>query len=153
MRKPSTGLLELVKEEALRRGLLAAKETLDAARAFVLVRDMPYRRASSWDPRVTLQEWCGSCSGKHYLVLHLPQGDMIVDAAWTTSLQSLEFTVNEAFVLGQSQAIACEPIRRWLVSPDRDPQAFKDQLLRTHFTPDELAQREAILGFFMKNLS
>jgi hypothetical protein len=29
---------------------------------------MPYRRASSREPTVTLAEWTGTCSGKHYLL-------------------------------------------------------------------------------------
>ena len=29
---------------------------------------MPYRRASDRDPETTIREWCGTCSGKHYLL-------------------------------------------------------------------------------------
>jgi len=39
---------------------------MNAATVFVLVRDMPYSRAVSREPEVTIREWCGTCSGKHY---------------------------------------------------------------------------------------
>jgi hypothetical protein len=44
---------------------------IDLERAFTLVRDMPYKRASSRDPEITIQEWRGTCSGKHYLLKQL----------------------------------------------------------------------------------
>ncbi len=68
MYHPPMPLLATFRDEARRRGLLGADETIDAARAFALVRDMPYRRASSRDPQVTTTEWTGTCSGKHYLL-------------------------------------------------------------------------------------
>src|SRR5665811_2349532 len=49
-------LLPLLREEATRRGLLQADVRLDAERVFALVRDMPYARASSREPEVTLTE-------------------------------------------------------------------------------------------------
>lgn len=61
-------LLPLLREEATRRGLLDEGEHLDAAAAFRLVRDMPYRRASDRQPETILREWRGTCSGKHYLL-------------------------------------------------------------------------------------
>ena len=61
-------LLFTLRAEAERRGLLAPGETLDAARAFALVRDMPYARASGREPETTIAEWRGTCSGKHYLL-------------------------------------------------------------------------------------
>ncbi|MCK9485853.1 MAG: hypothetical protein M0R73_04015 [Dehalococcoidia bacterium] len=64
-------LVPILREEALRRGLLDADEGVDAATAFRLVRDMPYRRASDRQPETILREWRGTCSGKHYLLRDL----------------------------------------------------------------------------------
>ena len=41
---------------------------VDAKAAFALVRDMPYQRASTREPEAIIQEWRGTCSGKHYLL-------------------------------------------------------------------------------------
>jgi hypothetical protein len=61
-------LIDLPKEEAMRRGLLDLNAEIDAATAFTLVRDMPYRRASDRRPETIITEWRGTCSGKHYLL-------------------------------------------------------------------------------------
>jgi hypothetical protein len=61
-------LLETLKLKAVERGLLKPEEEINAEKAFLLVRDMPYTRASSRDPATTIQEWRGTCSGKHYLL-------------------------------------------------------------------------------------
>jgi hypothetical protein len=49
---------------------------LTPALTFSLVRDMPYRRASDRLPLTSIEEWRGTCSGKHYLLAELlpPQG-------------------------------------------------------------------------------
>ena len=47
---------------------MVADEKLTAAAAFALVRDMPYRRASTREPEAIVREWRGTCSGKHYLL-------------------------------------------------------------------------------------
>lgn len=64
----ASSLLSLLETESRKRGLLSADETLTVERAFALVRDMPYRRASSRRPEAIVQEWQGTCSGKHYLL-------------------------------------------------------------------------------------
>ena len=64
-------LLPLLRTEAVRRGLLDDGARIDAATAFRLVRDMPYRRASDRQPETILREWQGTCSGKHYLLAEL----------------------------------------------------------------------------------
>ncbi len=64
-------LLETLKSEALGRGLLKPEEEIDLKRAFSLVRDMPYTRASSRDSETIIHEWRGTCSGKHYLLKKL----------------------------------------------------------------------------------
>ncbi len=61
-------LLETLKSKAVERGLLKPGEDVDLEKAFLLVRDMPYTRASSRDPETIIREWRGTCSGKHYLL-------------------------------------------------------------------------------------
>ncbi len=56
-------LLEILKSNAVERGLLGPNEQIDLEKAFLLVRDMPYIRASSRDPETIIQEWRGTCSG------------------------------------------------------------------------------------------
>ena len=63
-----TSLLSLLEGESRKRGLLSEGESLSAEQAFALVRDMPYRRASSRKPEAIIREWRGTCSGKHYLL-------------------------------------------------------------------------------------
>jgi hypothetical protein len=64
-------LLQTLRTKAVERGLLKPEQQLDAAKAFFLVRDMPYIRASSRDPETIIREWRGTCSGKHYLLKKL----------------------------------------------------------------------------------
>ncbi len=61
-------LLSMLEAESLKRGLVQPGQTVDAKAAFALVRDMPYQRASSRAPESVVQEWRGTCSGKHYLL-------------------------------------------------------------------------------------
>jgi hypothetical protein len=61
-------LLPILKREAVARGLLPGDRPLTDEAVYSLVRDMPYERASSREPRVTIEEWRGTCSGKHYLL-------------------------------------------------------------------------------------
>ena len=61
-------LTELLELEGHKRGLIASDQTLTAESAFALVRDMPYQRASSRRPESIIEEWRGTCSGKHYLL-------------------------------------------------------------------------------------
>ena len=63
-----SSLLSLLEQESRERELLSDGESLSAERAFALVRDMPYRRASSRKPEAIIEEWRGTCSGKHYLL-------------------------------------------------------------------------------------
>ena len=81
----------------------------------------------------------------NYLVLSLPDGDMVVDATWPVGNEKYGLQVNERFVLGQDQQIACTPLKTWVVPEDGDPQAYKEQLLSEHFTPQELAFRDAFI--------
>jgi hypothetical protein len=188
-------LLEMLKAKAVEKGLLKAEEEIDVGKAFLLVRDMPYTRASSRDPETTIQEWRGTCSGKHYLlkglftelgyssqliacttvahidpkevrgelrrlleqsrgrfvdvhnylVLETPKGDMIVDATWPLATKGMGTVVNERFVLGEDHHIACKPLKTWVVPDGRDPQEFKDEILKDSFTPEELQHREQFI--------
>ena len=64
-------LLDVLKLKAIEKGLLKPGEEIDAEKAFTLVRDMPYTRASSRDSETIISEWRGTCSGKHYLLKKL----------------------------------------------------------------------------------
>jgi hypothetical protein len=188
-------LLESLKSKALEKGLLKPEDEIDLEEAFLLVRDMPYIRASSRDPETIIREWRGTCSGKHYLlkglfaelgysarviacttithidpkkvfgklrnllrqsegrlvdvhnylILELPEGEMIVDATWPISNRSMGVVVNERFVPGENHKIAVEPVKSWVVPDDRDPQEFKNEILNDSFTPQELAHRDEFL--------
>ena len=63
-----TSIAKTLEQTARARGLMDADEKLTAASAFALVRDMPYRRATSRAPEAIIEEWRGTCSGKHYLL-------------------------------------------------------------------------------------
>jgi len=188
-------MLDTLKSNAVERGLLKPEEEIDAEKAFLLVRDMPYIRASSRDPETIIQEWRGTCSGKHYLlkrlfaelgyssrliacttvnlidpkkvrgklrrllkqsngrfvdvhnylVLELPDKEMIVDATWPIDTKGTGTVVNEHFLLGENHQIACEPVKTWVVPDDRNAQDFKDEILKESFTPEELAHRDEFI--------
>lgn len=188
-------LLETLKSTAVERGLLKLEEEIDTEKAFLLVRDMPYTRASSRDPNTIMREWRGTCSGKHYLlkglfaelgynsrliacttvihidpkavsgklrklleqsngrfvdvhnylILELPEKEMIVDATWPIATKGMGTVVNERFVLGENHRIACKPIKTWVVPENCDPQKFKGEILAESFTPDEIAHREEFI--------
>lgn len=188
-------LLETLKSEAIQRGLLQPDEEINTEKAYYLVRDMPYIRASSRDSETIIQEWRGTCSGKHYLlkklfselgynsrliacttvnlidpkkvhgklrkllqqsngrfvdvhnylILELPDKEMIVDATWPLDTKGSGTVVNERFVLGEDQQIACEPVKTWVIPDDVKAQDFKDQILKESFTAEELAHREEFI--------
>ncbi|MBM3139996.1 MAG: hypothetical protein FJZ92_07215 [Chloroflexi bacterium] len=64
-------LLKPLRARAVELGLFPSNELISAPSAFALVRDMPYERASSRAPEVTIAEWRGTCSGKHFLLREL----------------------------------------------------------------------------------
>ena len=66
-----TSLVSHMEREAQRRRLLRNQGVLTPERAFSLVRDMPYRRASTRRPESIIEEWRGTCSGKHYLLAEI----------------------------------------------------------------------------------
>ncbi len=175
----TTPLVSLLEEEGRKRGFLGHDEPLTAERAFALVRDMPYRRASSRRPEAIVEEWQGTCSGKHYLLadifrelglettvvmvthrftsentghfppelrtlvahgpvpdvhtylrLSTPDGPAVVDATWPSSAGPLGMPVNREFRAGADMTIACDPIETLPVPDGRDPQEFKEQVIR-----------------------
>ena len=188
-------LLDVLKSKTVEKGLLTPEDEIDVEKAFTLVRDMPYTRASSRDPETIIGEWRGTCSGKHYLlkglfaelgyasrliacttvahidpkevrgklrklleqsngrfvdvhnylILELPDGEMIVDATWPLATKGMGTVVNERFVLGENQQIACEPLKTWVVPEEGDSQEFKNEILKESFTPEELAHREEFI--------
>ena len=81
----------------------------------------------------------------NWVEIALPSGPMSVDATWPAKLKQYGFPVNETFELGQSQALAYPIEQIYVVPDDQDPQAFKEQLLHEHFTPEELAARDAFI--------
>ena len=194
-------LLEKIKSKAIEKGFLNREDEIDVEKAFLLVRDMPYTRASSRDPETIIEEWRGTCSGKHYLlkalfaelgyssrliacttvahldpkkywgkvrklleqsngrfvdvhnylILELPEGEMIVDATWPISTSGMGTVINERFVLGENQKTAADPLKNWVVPDDRDAQEFKDEILRESFSPEELAHREEFIQAISKS--
>ncbi|MFL7870772.1 MAG: hypothetical protein AB8I58_18230, partial [Anaerolineales bacterium] len=81
----------------------------------------------------------------NYLILELPEGEMIVDATWPLATKGMGTVVNENFVLGENQQIACEPLKTWVVPEEGDSQEFKNRILKESFTPEELAHREEFI--------
>jgi hypothetical protein len=69
----STPLLPVLIYEARKRGLVRRDANLSVSEIFSLIRDIPYLRASSRKPEAILEEWQGTCSGKHYLLKELFQ--------------------------------------------------------------------------------
>lgn len=61
-------LIPAFRSTAVARGLVEEGAHIDAALAFALVRDMPYERASDTRPETLIEEWRGTCSGKHLLL-------------------------------------------------------------------------------------
>lgn len=81
----------------------------------------------------------------NYLILELPEGQMIADATWPNSTDGKGTVVNNSFVLRVNHKIAYEPVQIWEVAEDQDPQAFKEQILRESLSDQELANREEFI--------
>ncbi|WP_019585704.1 hypothetical protein [Deinococcus apachensis] len=79
----------------------------------------------------------------NYLVVHAPQGDMVVDATWPLNAAGLP--VNPAWVWGEDQRVACIPLETWPVPEGESVADFKARLLRERYTPEELERREAFI--------
>lgn len=81
----------------------------------------------------------------NYLILELPQGEMIVDATWPLATKGMGTVVNEDFVLGVNHQIASKPLKTWVVPEEGDSQEFKNKILSESFTPEELAHRDEFI--------
>jgi hypothetical protein len=83
----------------------------------------------------------------NYLLVTLPddRGQMIVDATWPLSSRTNGMISNETFILGEDQKLAAEPLQTWSIPQDIDPQEFKEQLLRSYFSEEELEFREEVI--------
>ena len=67
---------------------------------------------------------------------------MIIDATWPQGSEQLGLPVNVHFIWGQDMQLACEPIEQFVVPDDVEPQVYKDELLRRHFSKEEIDRRE-----------
>jgi hypothetical protein len=81
----------------------------------------------------------------NYLVLELPDGEMIVDATWPMATKGMGTVVNERFVSGEDQKIACDPIKTWVVPEEGDSQEFKNKILKESFSLEELKHRDEFI--------
>lgn len=81
--------LNAFRAAATARGLIESDTRIDAARAFALVRDLPYRRASNAQLETAIEEWRGTCSTKHLLLQEL-LAELGVDSILMVALH--EFT-------------------------------------------------------------
>ncbi len=77
-------LAPVLRAAAIQRGVLDASTSLNVAEAVRIVRDLPYARASDRRPETVIEEWRGTCSGKHYLLAQvleeLGAGVMVIHA-------------------------------------------------------------------------
>ena len=185
-----SALIALLERESRKRGLLAAGAPLTPETAFAVIRDMPYRRASSRRPAAIIEEWRGTCSGKHYLLAEVlaglglnsqvmmvthrftpentrhfpselrlmtaaapipdvhtylladsPGGRWVVDATWPRRAENLGMPVNHHWTPGRDMLLACQPIDAYPVPAGRDPQEFKEALIR-EFCGGQSEQRD-----------
>jgi hypothetical protein len=81
----------------------------------------------------------------NYLILELPEGEMIVDATWPLATKEMGLVVNEDFELGVNHHIATKPIKTWVVPEEGDSQEFKNMILKESFTTEELAHRDEFI--------
>ena len=63
-----TDLLDLLVRNAARHGFTFAASKPTAGDIIRAVKAMPYARASDRRPRTIIEEWRGTCSGKHYML-------------------------------------------------------------------------------------
>ena len=89
-------LLAALRQQAQARGILKPDAVLSADQVFSLIRDMDYQRASSRAPKAIINEWRGTCSGKHYLLKALfeemgYQGKLVMCPHWFTQENTAGF--------------------------------------------------------------
>ena len=79
-----------------------------------------------------------------YLLLKTSAGWMVVDATWPSSAGPLGMTVNPVFQPGSDMTIACEPIETLPVPEGRDPQEYKEEIIR-EFCGDSSGVRDEFI--------
>ncbi|MSP22246.1 MAG: hypothetical protein EXR66_04420 [Dehalococcoidia bacterium] len=110
-------LLHTFRDAVIARGLLEADARIEAATAFTMVRDMPYERASDARPETLIEEWRGTCSGKHLLLAQL-LGELGLDSMFMTALH--EFTTRNSpwlppHLLAEVQAAPIPDVHNFLM--------------------------------------
>jgi hypothetical protein len=104
--------------------------------------------------RKILEETNGRIVDIHnFLILSLPDSEMVVDATWPMSMKRFGLIVNETFILGEDHVIAGKPIKKWIVPDGCDAVEFKNKLLQENFTPQELDHRERFLSTFSQMIN
>jgi hypothetical protein len=148
-RRPETSIREWRGTCSGKHYLLAALFRELGLEARVMAGVLRYHPDSArTDPRllVLLEPANGVFVDVHnWVEIELASGPMSVDATWPLKLKQYGFPVNETFELGQSQALAYPIEQTYIVPDEQNPQAFKEKLLREHFTPEELAARDAFI--------
>lgn len=81
----------------------------------------------------------------NFLMVQTPEGEMIVDATWPLATEKLGTVVNREWIWGEDMQIACIPLESWIVPQGQDPQAFKENLLRKLYSPQELERRDLFI--------
>ena len=79
-----------------------------------------------------------------YLRLSTPEGSVVVDATWPSSAGFLGMPVNQEFAPGADMTIACDPIETLPVPDGRDPQEYKEQVIR-EFCGDSSGVRDEFI--------
>ena len=113
------GLLALLERESRDRGKLSEEEALTPETAFALVRDMPYRRASSLQPEAIIRDWRGTCSGKHYL---------LADVFRESALESQVVMGTHRFTVENTQHFPAE--LRYIVKKNPVPDVYTYLLVK-----------------------
>lgn len=90
----------------------------------------------------------------NYMVLHRPEGDLLIDATWPLVTKQWNLPANE---WGENMQIACKPLETWALQPEDNVEEFKTAKLKELYTPEQLKERdlfiEAIGNLFMKQAS
>lgn len=80
-----------------------------------------------------------------YIRLKTGAGWMTVDATWPAKAAPLGMVVNRKFQPGEDMALACNPIDAYQVPEDRDPQEFKEELIR-NFCGSQSDERDRFIN-------
>jgi hypothetical protein len=78
----------------------------------------------------------------NYLLVSHNAREVIVDATWPLETEKFGLPINKEFDLENDMKLYGEPVKRFVVPETVDPQAYKDDLLRSHFSSEELKLRD-----------